>query len=132
MAGFDLFQSSRNMNEKCLWWARKEGEDAKDSDLIYKRVPDGFFYAVEINAQTQNDNIIAGDFMFEKTVVTLKSNYDLRSLYEKFSIQSECYVKYEDEFWIVTDVQKKKAKMQNSEFGKPDHMSHYWYISLRK
>ena len=132
MPGYDLFQPRRNMNEKCFWWGRTEDEDIPEEELVYKRVPDGFFYAKEIQAEAQNNNILAGVMIVDRTNVTLESNDDLRSFYDKKQILSEMYVKYQDEFWIVTDVQKKKAKIQNSEFGRPESVSHYWYISLRK
>ena len=124
--GFDLFQSRRNMNEHCTWWTRLEGEDIEESKLIYKRVASGTFSAQEVSSETSDNNVIGGTFMVRKTSVTIKSSDNLSD------IKPNDWIDYQGEIWRVENVQKKKARIQNSEFGKPSSVSHYWYLSLIK
>ena len=131
--GFDLFQSRRNMNEFCRWWSRNESEETEEDELVYKRVPRGHFYAKEVNAEVQDDNIIGGVFMTDKTSVTIMSGDDLTDMYnEHQDVRNKVLIEYQGELWRVDNVQKRKARIQNSEFGNPDYVSHYWYLSLIK
>ena len=130
---FDLFQSRRNMNEQCRWWSRNESDSVPDSELRYKRVPRGVFSAKEVNAEVQDDNIIGGVFMTDKTSVTIMSSDDLSDLYnETQDITNKVLVEYQGEMWRCDSVQKRKARIQNTEFGKVSKVSHYWYLSLIK
>ena len=130
---FDLFQSRRNQNEECRWWSRNESEEFEEDELIYKRVPRGYFYAKEVNPEVQDDNIIAGVFATDKTSVTIMSSDDLSDLYnENQNIGNRTLVEYQDKIWRVDSVQKRKARIQNTEFGKVEQASHYWYLSLIK
>ena len=132
--GFDLFQSRRNYNEKCRWWVRNEDEKYEENTLVYKRVPDGQFWTKEITAEADNNNVVGGDFFTDKTSVTLETPDNLYSVQEhvKNHIKSEVLVDYQGELWRVTDVQMRKARIQNSEFGKPTKVSHKWYLTLIK
>ena len=131
--GFDLFQSRRNMNEYCRWWTRKESDDAEEDELVYKRAPSGSFYAKEINAEVQDDNIIGGILMTDKTSVTIQACDNLQELYNaQQDVRNRVLVEYQGELWRVDSVQKRKARIQNSEFAKAEYVSHYWYLSLIK
>ena len=131
--GFDLFQSRRNMNEQCRWWSRNESDSVPDNELRYKRVPRGCFAAKEVNAQAMDDNIIGGVFMTDKTSVTIMSSDDLTDLFnEQQNITNKVLVEYQGEMWRCDDVQVRKARIQNTEFGKTNKVSHYWYLSLIK
>lgn len=129
---FDLFQSTRNFNEYCKWWSQNESDDYYDNEIVYKRVPDGCFYAKEISPETKNDNTVAGIVMFDKNSVTIYSPDDLQSLYKAFSVKNRGLVEYQGELWRIENVQKRKARIQNSEFASDENVSHYWYISLIK
>lgn len=131
--GFDLFQSRRNMNESCRWWSRNDSDEISDNELRYRRVPRGYFMAKEVNAEVQDDNVIAGTFMTDKTSVTIMSSDDLSDLYnENEDITNKVLVEYQGDIWRVDNVQKRKARIQNTEFGRVDKVSHYWYLSLIK
>lgn len=131
--GFDLFQSRRNMNEWCRWWSRKENDEIDDDELVYKRVPRGYFNAKEVTAEVQDDNVIAGIFATDKTVLTIMTGDDLSDLYnDKQDIRNRVIVEYQGDIWRVDNIQKRKARIQNSEFGKVSKTSHYWYLSLIK
>lgn len=130
---FDIFQSRRNMNEQCRWWIRNESDELDEDELIFKRVPRGFFFAKEVTAEVQNDNVIGGEFMADKTSLTIMSSDDLTDMYvQTQDITNKALVEYQDEIWRVEDVQKRKARIQNSEFGKVSTISHYWYLNLVK
>ena len=130
---FDLFQSRRNMNEQCRWWSRNESDEVPDGELRYKRVPRGYFAAKEVNAEVQDDNIIGGVFMTDKTSVTIMSSDDLSDLYnETQDIKNKVLVEYQGDIWRCDSVQVRKARIQNTEFGKANKVSHYWYLSLIK
>lgn len=130
---FDIFQSRRNANEECRWWIRNDNEEIDEDELVYKRVPRGTFCAEEVTAEVQNDNSIAGVYMADKTSVTLKSPDDLTDMYvQTQDITNKALVEYQGEIWRVEDVQKKKARIQNSEFGKVSTISHFWFLSLIK
>lgn len=124
--GFRFMQQHRNYNERCRWWKRNENIEDGDSDLIYKRIPEGIFYAKEANAETNDDNIINGTFMINRTNVTIETLDDI------LGIESEDFVEYEGELWRVTGVQKRKARIQHSEFGRATDVPFHWYLNLRK
>ena len=123
---FDLFQSRRNLNERCRYWGVNESEEIELNELVYKRVADGMFYAKEVNSETENNNIISGLDMFERTTVTIFTTDDVKN------IKRNDIVEYQEELWRVSDVQRKKARIQNSEFAAATNVSHYWYLTLKK
>lgn len=123
---FDIFQSRRNYNEPCKWWSRNEGEEYDEDVLIHKRVPTGTFWAKEISPETDDNNIIGGVFMVDRDAVTIVSPDNL------FGIKDRDWVEYQGEIWRIDNVQKRKARMQNSEFAADRNVSHYWYLSLIK
>lgn len=131
--GFDFFQTRRTQYEHCKWWSRLESDETDEDEIIYKRIPSGEFDAEEVNAESQDDNVIGGVFMLEKTAVTIKSCDDLTNIYnKKQDIRNKVLVEYQDEIWRVENVQKRKARVQNSEFGSESSISYYWYLSLIK
>lgn len=127
---FDLFQQHRNFNELCLWWLRKETED--EDELVYKRVPEGSFYAKEVNAETSDNNIINGVVMVDRTSVTIESSDDLIDIQTYVKAKNNVLVQYQGDYWRVESVQKRKTRAQNSEFAVDSQVSHFWYLSLVK
>lgn len=124
--GFDLFQSRANYNEPCKWWARDERDKNTPDNLIMQRVPSGTFMAQEVAPENMQDAILGGAFMVDRTTVTIKSSDDLKN------IKSEYLVEYQGEKWRVVNVQKTKAKRQNTFFAEDRVCSHFWYLELRK
>ena len=123
---FDLFQSRRNYNEPCKWWNRDMRDKYDPDELVHKRVPTGTFMAKEVSAETERNNPVANTWLLNRTGTTIKTPDDV------FGIQSECLVWYQGELWLVVDVQKIKARIQQTQFATDKHCSHYWYIELRK
>lgn len=129
---FDLFQSRRNCHERCLWWVRNESDDYESDELVYKRIPDGMFYAKEVSAETTDNNIIGGVAMIDRSNVTIESADDLMDIQRYVLNKINVMVKYQDDFWRVESMQRRKSKIQNSEFANSNNVSHYWYLNLVK
>ena len=123
---FDLFQSRRNYNEPCKWWKRDESDNYEDNKIVYKRQPNGVFWAKEVNAETYQVATVGGSFKFDRQTVQIKSPDDLSG------IDHMDIVEYQGELWIVETVQKTKAKMQHTQFATDRYCSHYWYLDLRR
>lgn len=123
---FDLFQSRRNYNEPCKWW----NEDARDKfdpdELIYNRIATGTFMAKEVSPETERNNPVINTWLINRSGTTIKTPDNIDG------IKSECLVWYQGELWVVVDVQKVKARIQQTQFATDKNCSHYWYIELRK
>lgn len=124
--GFDLFQSRRNYNEPCKWWDRDLRDQFPSDKLVMERIPTGFFMAKEVSPETERNNPIANAWLLNRSGVTIKTPDNVAGL------KSEDLVLYQGEKWIVTNVQKIKARMQQTQFATDKNCSHYWYIELRK
>lgn len=122
----DLFQSRRNYNEFCEWWSRDETDKYTAEELIMQRVPTGVFMAREYSPEVNQDAIVGGVFRFDKTTITIKTPDDV------YGIKNDDIVRYDGEMWFVENVQKVKARIQNSMFVSDKACSHFWFISLRK
>lgn len=122
----DIFQSRRNYNEPCRWWSRSDDDQYSDDELIMRRVPTGTFMAKEVSAEQIQDVVIANAFMFEKNTITLKTPDNLDG------IKNHDLVEYQGEKWVIENVQKSKAKIQNTQYAINKNCSHYWYLELRK
>jgi len=120
----DLSRSRREFNEFCKWFSR-EYFDSLDK-ITHDSNPTGVFYAKEVSAETFSDSVLGGSFMFDKQNTVIQSPDDLHG------IKPKDIVLYQGEYWFVTNVQKKKFRMQNSEFAVDRHCSHDWYIEIRK
>ena len=123
---FDLFQSRRNYNEPCKWWSRDERDELESNELIMKRIPSGTFWAKEVSPESLQNIQIGNTFMFDKTNITIKTPDNI------FGLKNNDVVLFRDELWIVINVQKTKARMQQTQFAIEKNCSHYWYIELRK
>lgn len=122
----DLSKSRRKCNEFCRWWKRDERDENTPDELIYKRTATGSFWAEEISAEQDRDNIVGGVFMFDSTHVTIRTPDNC------LGMESKDLVLFRDEYWIVVSAQKGQAKKSNAMFVKDKYCSHDWYIELRK
>lgn len=122
----DLFQSRTTYNERCRWWSVKDEDGQESSDLVMKRIPSGSFMAKEIAPESDQDSIIGGIFLVEKTTTSIKTPDDV------YGLKKNDLVEFQGERWIVTNVQKSKAKVQNTVYANDRHCSHFFYIELRR
>lgn len=131
----DLFTSRRNHFNKCYYWKRNDREEEMKQDLYsmvsvdedsnemsYEREPDGWFDANEISNFEENNQIIAGTFMFDDNTVTLETNDNIPLL----GIND--IVVFDNKVWRVIKVARKKRKRQ-AQFSKD--YSYKTYISLK-
>ena len=122
----DLSVSRRDYPSFCRWWKRDERDEFTSDELIYKRTETGSFWAKELSAEQDRDNLYGGVFNVDSTHVTIKTPDNV------MGIDSKDLVEYEGEYWIVVSVQKSKARINNRMFAKDAYCSHFWYIELRK
>lgn len=122
----DIFQSRRNYNEPCKWWARNESDEHEPNELVSKRVPNGTFMAKEMSPMQLMNMNLGGAFRIDSTHTTIKSTDNLEEM------KGDDLVEYQGELWRVDDIQKSKAKIQNTWYANDKHCSHFWYVSLRK
>ena len=122
----DIFQSRRNYNETCRWWSRIEEDENTSDELISKRVASGTFCAKEMSPMQLMNMNLDGVFRIDSTHTTIKSPDNLEG------VKADDLVEYQGEMWRVDDIQKSKAKMQNTLYASDRNCSHFWYVSLRK
>ena len=124
---FDFGQTRRGYNEICkVWSKRPEDDEIYDNEIIYKRIPDVVFYAREVSPIMQNNNILASVAMVERNTVTVETPENIQG------VKPNDYIMYQDEYWIVVDVQSRQVRQQQTEFMKHKRISHHWFLSLRK
>lgn len=117
--------SRRDCHEFCSWWARNEGDEYTDDELIMKREPSGTFYAKEYSPEYYDNNMHAGAFMSDRTTVTIRTPDDITG------IKQNCIVKYQGKKWIVVSVQRKNVRNGMTEFALEDDVPHFYYLQLR-
>ena len=122
----DLFQSRRTFHEMCQYWRRNESDEYAPDRIVFNRVADGIFWAKEVSSEEERNNIVGGVFMFDSSHITIQTPDDLENL------KSEDIVLYNDEIWIIVNIQKRKARINQNEYAKDKFCSHYWYLDLRK
>ena len=122
----DLYNSRATYNEKCRWWHRNENDELETDEIIMNRIPSGSFMAKEVSPKRTEDIQVGGVFMFEKDAITIKSPDNLEG------VASEDLVEFRGSKWRVINVQRSKARNQNTFFGRESNCSHYWYLELRK
>ena len=121
MSRVDIYHSRRGMYNLCPFWIRNEDGVGNSEEYIYNRKPSGYFYAKEVNAETNNSNIIAGSFMADQHIITLESADWLEDMTEN------SIVRYNGYLWRVDSVQKTPVRKE-SEFS--SRISYYWYLQL--
>lgn len=117
----NLNNSRRSYNIRCKWWASnvKWGDLQK---LSHKNKPEGIFYAREHQPSNKLENF-DGDLVkidIQNTVIETQDNV--------IGINHECLVEYDNQIWIVDNVQ---TKMQNKRSKYNIRPSRITWITLR-
>ena len=103
----DVFRSRRTEPIECEYWIAKDDVqptlDQYDMDIL----PDGTFFASEINSKMDEYQVVEQSFMFRSHNVTLKTNDDISDMTEN------SVVRYDGELWRVKNVQKIKNKKRS-------------------
>lgn len=117
----DIFSSRRDYFEECEYWLRKTDENP--NELIYSfRQSDGYFDAKLSNPETFGKGVVGGVFMFDTKSLMLETRDDISSM------KSNDIVKYQNNFYIVEDIQKVQER-KNSQYHYD--VTYIYYISLR-
>ena len=116
----NIYTSRRTYKRECKWFNQKKENSEK---LEYEEFPSGVFYAKEVSPNTFNKTIIAGVLQFNSSELTLETIDDVSSLVPN------CKVLYDNDYWIVNNVQRNMIKKQSEFSKKPSVIT---YISLRK
>lgn len=120
----DLWTSRREMFNKCTWWAQVEDSPyVESSRLAYKDIPEGDFYAKEINAVNISNQIVENNFMIEMQSVTLLTTDDISAM------KRNDRVLYDNRYWRVDSIQVEKKKKQRQYMT--NQYSCVYYLTLR-
>ena len=122
----NLYTSRRTNFILCKYWSQEESEIASKSELLYKDMPTGYFYASESNSYATRNNIVNGDFIFDANFINLKTADDV----SKLKVNDKVWMD-DNTWWIVEDVQKTPIK-KNRGYMRARHCSAEYYISLRR
>ena len=124
--GYDKNQSHSGYNELGRWWHRNENDEIDTDEIIIRRICSGSFWAKEVTPKRTEDTQVGGVFMFERDTITIKTPDNLEGM------ASKDLVEFRGEIWRVNNVQRSKARNQQTFFGKDKNCSHFWYLELRK
>ena len=123
----DLYTSRRTHFIKCKFWNQDENENyVSKNEILYNTIPTGIFYAKEANAYSNDNNTVSGDFMFDTTTITLITQDDISKMKVNDRVLTD-----DNNFWIVTNVQKNPLKKQRN-YMKSKYCNAEYYISLRR
>ena len=124
MGTVDIFHSRRTNYELCRYWIRNESEIVGNaSKWILNRVESGTFWAKEITAKENRMGQLGNVFAFDENHITIETDDDVDFM------TRGCIVRYDDEIWIVDNVQS-KIHRKESEFDKEKHYK--YYINMRR
>lgn len=119
----DVCRSRRTEPIECEYWIAKDDVqptlDQYDMDIL----PDGTFFASEINSQMDEYQVVEQSFMFRSHNVTLKTNDDISDMTEN------SVVRYDGELWRAKNVQKIKNK-KRSYFNIDEEYT--YFLTLRR
>lgn len=119
----DLNESRRANYEKVDYWKRDEDTSMTTSELVTKKRTSGSFYATEMNPKSDTNNIVDNSFLFDDSSITLMTRDDVTGL-----AQNDI-VRYENELWMVTSVQRRKIKKRSEFSVRP---TFHTYISIKR
>lgn len=118
----DFCTSRRIEDVECEYWIAKDEKNPTLNEYDLDEFPDGTFYANEVNVQMDEYQVVANDFMFESSNVTLKTNDDIRDITEN------SVVRYDGKLWRVKNVQKEKVKKHSF---MSNESTYRYYLTLR-
>lgn len=119
----DFCTSRRTEENECEYWIAQDGVPLSLDEKKLNNLCDGTFFASEVNLKSDEYQVVAQEFMFESSNLTLKTNDDIHDITEN------SVVKYDNELWRVKDVQRLKIK-KHSYFCVDSTYS--YYITLRR
>lgn len=118
-----IFTGRRDTHRKCIYWCQDESEYYDKNEIGIKKEPTGKFYAKEVQARQDGSQQVGGVFMFDSSTISLKTNDNIENL------RKNDVVKYNNEMWRVTDIQKRPIR-KNAQFMK--NAIYTYYINLKR
>lgn len=120
----DLNTSRRDMYLKCTYWSKDEDENYVDnSEIVYEKIPSGFFSAKEINSYQISNQVIDVAFMTEQQNINIIT-YDKIS---NLKINDIVKISGNDTIYRVDDIQiipnKKQRFFNKSNFSKTHYIT---------
>ena len=119
----DIFTSRRTEEIECEYWIAKDDKAPTLDKYDLDQIPDGTFFAKEVNMEMEEYQVVEQEFMFESHNVTLKTNDDIKD------ITKNSVVSYDGELWRVRNIQKEKVKKHS--YNSLESTFRY-YLSLRR
>lgn len=120
----DLNSSRRDRFNECFYYLKiKDRNVSKTNQLIYDSIPDGSFYAKELNPYSKNNQFIAELFMIEEESVLISTGDDVSCLGVNDKIRMN------NDFYIINNIQAIPLKRNNQYSTKPTKT---YYIELRR
>lgn len=116
----NIFHSRRKNYAKCLYW---HSIKKPYNELIYEVQPSGLFYACDISPKQERNNEIFNRFQFSSSTILLETDDNIGDL---------CVndiVRYFNEYWIVSDIQKELHRKETYYSKKPIYK---YIINIRK
>lgn len=123
MAGgcIDIKLGRRGDYDLCKYWVRDESDEDL-SEFVRKTTPSGRFYCHEVTAEILQKNQLNNLFMFDASSITIRTRAAIK-------IKQGDAVQYNDDIWIVKDVQFVPVHKNNQFMKNP---SGFTYIQLQK
>lgn len=119
----DVFRSRRTEPNECEYWINTDEFHPTLDEYDMDKLPDGTFFATEMNSMMDEYQVVEQAFMFRSHNVALKTNDDISDMTEN------SVVKYDGELWRVKNVQKEKKKKRSYYDVEPEFI---YYITLRR
>ena len=128
----DIWTSRRGNFIECEYWLKEDSVMSEnlsdfiknpDDELTYKSEPDGIFFAKEVNAYTQDNQVIAEVFMAKRETITLETSDDISVL------KRNDIVRFNDKKYRVDSIQKVPFKNQRQFLA--NAQSFTYYLSLK-
>lgn len=121
----DLWKSRRDVYLECEYWNQDENEDyVENNEIVYKKMPVGYFNAKEISSYTRDTSFIGETFAAPQETITLIT-HDKINLRENDIVR----IKTSDKFYRVDSIQRVPEKKQR--FFMKSNFSSSYYIMLR-
>jgi hypothetical protein len=108
---------------ECYFWSQDEDENfIPTSELAHNQAPTGMFFAKELNAYTEENQLIGNTFLLESNNVQIATYDDVKE------IKRNDLVEYNDKVWRVDSIQRIPIKKQRQFMNDGSNIT---YLSLR-
>lgn len=100
----NLFHSRRKNLFRCVYWCDLR---LTDNNIVYETQPSGIFYAYDITPKYERKDELFNKMRFSNSTITLVTDDNIADL------KIDDIVKYLNDYWIVTDVEKELHRKES-------------------